>query len=172
MIRWIDDSKNNTKEWELKKTTEMSTIKTKKYSEFSKSFPVLCAEHVFPDCDDPELILKCLNEYRFEWDNNLEVHDELTQYTNSNTKVYRILNKAVLNTAQREFVEKKVWIKNSDLVKDGEEIPEEDQSDIYLLISSVPDELYPFDSKYVRGKAIMSVTRFGKRKDGQPGCYF
>jgi len=46
-------------------------------SEFHKSVPAISHEHHFPDCEDPMLILKALNEYRTEWDDSLDAYDEL-----------------------------------------------------------------------------------------------
>ena len=47
-------------------------------TEFHKSVPAISHEHHFPDCEDPGLILKCLNELRTEWDDSLDAYDELT----------------------------------------------------------------------------------------------
>jgi len=47
-------------------------------SDFHKSVPVIQHEHHFPDCDDPELILSCLNELRTEWDESLDAYEEMT----------------------------------------------------------------------------------------------
>jgi len=56
------------KSWELKKETDLLTIRMKYGSEINKSIPVISHSHYFPDCDNPSLILKCMNEFRKEWD--------------------------------------------------------------------------------------------------------
>ena len=88
-------------------------------SDFHKSVPVIQHEHHFPDCQDPELILKALNELRLEWDEALDACEELKELANDNTKVYRLLNKKVLGTAEREFLDKKIWFRTSDTLKAG-----------------------------------------------------
>ena len=74
-------------------------------------------EYIIPNCDDPSLILAACGDYRFEWDHGLEVFDELKQYTNRNTQVFRVLNGSVCNTTQREFIDKKVWFYESDTLQ-------------------------------------------------------
>jgi len=36
----------------------------------------------------------------------------------------------------------------------------------------VPDKFYEINKNYVRGHTLMGLNRFGKCKDGRPGCYF
>lgn len=66
---------------------------TKIGSDYNKDLPVLCGEHEIPNCDDPELILKCLNDetYRKEWDDNIDAYQELTEYGTPNSALYRVL---------------------------------------------------------------------------------
>ena len=73
---------DESQEWQLKKESELLTIRLKHGSEINPSLPVIAHHHRFPDCDDPELILKCMNQYRKEWDQQLEVYDELEEYRN------------------------------------------------------------------------------------------
>ena len=54
-------------------------------SDFNKKVPIVWHEHIFPDCNDPELILRSLNEIRPEWDTSLDIYDEMKQYRNNNT---------------------------------------------------------------------------------------
>jgi hypothetical protein len=49
------------KKWQLKKETDLLTIRMKTGSEINQSIPVIAHHHKFPDCSDPELILKCMN---------------------------------------------------------------------------------------------------------------
>ena len=107
------------KSWDVKKENDLTCVRTKCGSDFNKSLPVLNAYNVFPDCEDPELILKCLNEYRKEWDQSLDAYDELTDYTNKNTIIYRIVLKPVVRTSPREFLDKKIWFRESDTLDEG-----------------------------------------------------
>lgn len=75
--------------------------------------------------------------------------------------------KSVASTAQREFLDKKIWFRESDI--DGN--VEEDQNDIYLWITSAPDSFWPMNKKYVRADALIGLSRIARRKDG-PGCYY
>lgn len=99
MRKYIDKQLLESKTWDLKKETELSKVRMKYGSDFHKSVPVIQHEHHFPDCHDPKLILKALNEMRAEWDESLDACEELPQLTNDNTQVYRLLNKAVVGTA-------------------------------------------------------------------------
>jgi hypothetical protein len=60
--------------------------------------PIIKSEHYFPNIDDPEIILRALNEERQEWDDSVDKYDPLEEYFNDNTRVYRLLNKSVINT--------------------------------------------------------------------------
>ena len=138
-------------------------------SQLNSSLPVLKSEHLFPDCEDPELLMSSQHDYRHEWDEQLEAFEELTEYTNQNTKIFRLLNKSVAGTAQREFIDKKIWFRESDTVQDPSKVKDED-NDFYMWISSAPESFYEMNKKFVRAEAIIGLCRFGKRKDG-PGCY-
>jgi len=67
-------------------------------------------------------------------------------------------------------LDKKIWFRESDTVEDPSTVKEED-NDYYMWISSAPDSFYASNKKYVRGITIVGMCRFGRRKDGQPGCY-
>lgn len=82
MKAYINKNLADSKTWDLKKTNNLSKVRIKYGSDFHKSVPTIGHEHIFPDCDDPELLLKCLNDYRKEWDSALECYDEITEYTN------------------------------------------------------------------------------------------
>ena len=110
MLKQLADSKS----WPMKKDTELSKVRLKYGSDFNSSLPFISHEHQFPQCDDPEFILKCMNDYRFEWDDQLLNYDEIAKYRNENTQVVRALNKKVAGTASREFIDKKVWFRDSD----------------------------------------------------------
>ena len=135
-------------------------------SEFSKTQPVLRTELYFPDIDNPEMILKALLHDRLEWDKSVDKNEELTEYCNGNTFVVRTVNKSVIGTAQREFIDKKIYFRASD----AEEV-DPMQDDIYLWVTSAPDELVPITSSYVRSDSLLGIQRMGRRKDGKPGCY-
>lgn len=80
MKNYIDKLLIDSMSWELKKKTDFSKVRMNKGSDFHKSVPVIQHEHYFPDCEDPELILKALNELREEWDDSLEAYEELENH--------------------------------------------------------------------------------------------
>lgn len=123
----------------------------------SPSFPVINAEHLFPDLEDPILILKGLNEYRTEWDRQKEAVEELTQYRKDNTVVYRLLNKSIAGVTRREEIDKRFWFRLTDVVDDPSSIKEED-NDYFMWISSPPDSYYPMDNKYVRTCSLFGMV--------------
>ena len=88
--------------------------------------------------------------------------------------MYRTVNKSIANTTQREFLEKKIWFRESDTIRtiEEEQYYKSGHNDIYVWISSVPDSFYPTNKKYVRADSILGINRFGKRRDGGPGCIF
>jgi len=63
----------------------------------------------------------------------------------------------VANTSQREFIYKKIFFSS-------------DNGDIYLWITSCPDELHPIN-QYTRSDSLLGINIMGKRKNGEPGCY-
>ena len=116
--------------------------------------------------DDPSIILKALNNNRLEWETQLDHLSELEEFRNHFTQVNRCINKSVLSMACREFIDKKIFFKISEVdpsVSDDDEV-------IYQYVTSVPDELFQIDKKYVRSYSLIGAHRIGKRKDG-PGCY-
>jgi len=108
-------------------------------------------------------------DYRMEWDKSQETHDEMIELGNSNTRVFRTVNKSIANTAPREFIDKKIWFKSSDVP--GVTV-DEGYNDIYLWITSVPDSLFPKNKKFCRADSLLGITRFGRNRDGKPGCFY
>lgn len=154
--------------WEVKKQTELTTVRMKYGWHFHDKLAVHSHYHIFPNCKDPQLILDCLKDLsiRKEWDDNLDQSEELTQYQNQNTSIQRLLNKSVINTAQREFIDKKFWFRDS---QTGDNVdPEFD--DLYVWTTAAPDSCYQMNKKYVRAWGI-SIGRIGRRRDGKPGCF-
>ena len=74
--------------------------------------------------------------------------------------------KPVAGTSAREFLDKKIWFRDSDT---GDAV-EEGYNDIYCWITSAPDSFWPIEKKIVRAQGIIGISRFGKRRDG-PGCF-
>ena len=97
-------------------------------------------------------------DYRLEWDKSIEINEEFKEFRTDNTMVCRIVNKSIANTSQREFIDKKIYFKSTD------------NDDIYLWITSCPDELHPINN-YTRSDSLLGINRMGKRTDGKPGCY-
>jgi hypothetical protein len=151
----------------MKKDTELSKVRLIKGSEFNKSMPNISHEHLFPEINDPELILKCMNDYRKEWDDALLSYDEIVKYRTEYTQVVRALNKKVAGTASREFIDKKIWFREEDT---GDKY-DENYNDIYFWIADPPDGFWPLKKEYVRANTLIGITRIGKRRDG-PGCFY
>ena len=81
--------------------------------------------------------------------------------------VSHTVNKSVIGTDPREFIDKKIFFKTSEV----ENVPVEDD-EIYLWVTSAPDEVIPPNpKKYVRSDSLLGINRMGRRKDGKPGCY-
>jgi len=167
MKAYMNKNLEESKSWEQKKATELSKVRLRKGSDFHATLPTIGHEHIFPDCNDPEFLLKCLNDYRMEWDDSLEAYDEIQQYTTHCTQINRVLMKPVAKTSKREFLDKKIWFRESDT---GDTF-EEGYNDIYLWITSAPDSFWPITKDIVRADGLIGITRFGKRRDG-PGCYY
>lgn len=148
------------KDFVLKKDTEFAKVWVKIGSEMNDQQPIYGALHYFPNCNNPELILQLLREGRAEWDALIDKYEKLDEYCNDNTQVFRVLQKSILNSTQREFVEKKVWFRGVDPDSDPES---QDNECIYLWTSSTPDELYPMNKAYIRGDTILGIARIGKR---------
>lgn len=113
------------------------------------------------------IIKRAFVDFRTEWDYQVETNLELEKYSNQNTEVRYIKNRAVAGVQQRDFVDKKLWFKTSQ----AEGTPPSVDDEVYVFVSSAPDELYPVDSRYTRGDTLVGYNRIGKRKDGKPGCY-
>ena len=83
-----------------------------------------------------------------------------------------MVNKSVIKTTPREFLDKKIWFRESDTLLEGEELENSEYNDYYMWVSSAPDQFYPLNNDYVRADALIGLTRFGKRRDGHPGCFY
>ena len=62
----------------------------------------------------------------------------------------------------REFIDKKVHF--SSPVNDYDE-------DIYIWVSSVPNELYSESKEFVRSDTLLGIVKIGKRQAPEQGCY-
>ena len=51
----------------------------------------------------------------------MEIYDELKEYTTDYSKTFRTVNKSIANTTQREFLDKKIWFRESDTLRTEEE---------------------------------------------------
>ena len=60
----------------------------------------------------------------------------------------------------------------SDTLKDSDPKVPEGQDDIYVWISAVADHFYPTNKKFTRGTTLIGLNRFGRCKDGRPGCFY
>lgn len=163
MLKALADSKS----WPMKKDTEFSKVRLKYGSDFNSTLPNISHEHLFPNIKDPELILKCLCDYRKEWDDSLLSYDELVKYRTDYTQIVRALNKKVAGTASREFIDKKIWFRE----EDTRDKYDQNYNDIYFWITDPPEGFWPIHKDYVRADNLIGITRIGKRRDG-PGCFY
>ena len=46
-----------------------------------------------------------------EWDTGLETCEDLSEYTTNDSRVSRIVNKALFGTTPREFLDKRIFFK-------------------------------------------------------------
>ena len=68
-----------------------------------------------------------------------------------------------MGLTQREFIDKKVFFRKSDVT----ELEEGESDDIYIQSSHCPDSLYPMDQKkYVRCYSMYCMQRIGKIDSG------
>jgi len=75
----------------------------------------LKAEHMFPDIEDPEILFKHYNELRGDWDPGFDTRERLDEFSNENTMVYRSVCNPGLGLTPREFIDKAVHFRRSDL---------------------------------------------------------
>ena len=61
----------------------------------------------------------------------------------------------------REFIDKKIYFTSGN----------ENDEDIYIWVTSIPDELYPESKEYVRSTTLQGIVKIGKRKFPDKGCY-
>lgn len=166
MDKWIEEGvTNNEGNWEKRKEAELVKVWNRwEGSEFSMGNPVLRAEHYFPDINDKEVLLQALLHERMEWDKTLEKCDELTDFTNEHTIVHHCVNKGVLGTQGREFIDKKIYFRTSDI---DPQLKGKDQDEIYLWVTSAQDDIVPNNpSKNTRAQSIIGMWRIGKRPNG------
>lgn len=173
----------------LQKESDLVRVWTRSSGiDVNPDIPVARVDHFFPDVDDPRLILCALNDYRADWDGeNYTTLDTLSEYTNANTQVQRLVSKGKFAIAGREFYDKKVFfsVRQAVLGLSGAERAKETKScdldDFYMLVTSVPDELVPpAPSQVVRADTIFGFYVIGKcanlpdnRKPSRSsrGCY-
>lgn len=153
--------------WDLRKDTEMIKVWVNwSGSELNKHLPITRCEHYFPDVEDPEVIFAAYNEHRLKWDDTLKVHEEIPEYTNKNTIIYHLVNTSIMNLACREFIDKRIHFRTRDF-QPNSKYPD----DIYLWVTSTPDEVQDLDANYCRSDSLLGYVRIGKCRDGRPGCY-
>ena len=62
----------------------------------------------------------------------------------------------------REFIDKKIFFTSES---------NENEEEIYIWVTSVPNELYPESNDYVRSDTLQGIVKIGKRKFPEKGCY-
>lgn len=101
MDSWINDGKDdNYKSWDMKKNTKFAKVWIRwKGTEIDPDYPIIRAEHYFPDIDDPKIVIACLNEMKQEWDQSQHSQDEVTEFRSKNCYIVSIKMKSVLGTS-------------------------------------------------------------------------
>jgi hypothetical protein len=149
----VDNDEGN---WIVRKTTPLIKVWTRAVgSDINPNIPSLRVEHQFPEIDDPEIILKCLNEWRPDWDKSMETCEELPQYRSNSTMVHRLVNRSLFGASKREFIDKKVYF--------------EEDGCIYMWVTSCPDEIYECLPPHIRSYSLVGVNKIGRNTQG--GCY-
>lgn len=144
-------------------------------SDINESIPMMKTEHYFQNVCDPQIILDALLSHRMQWDPTIECFEELEQYRSGHTSVHRLLGHSVMNLSQREFIDKKLVFTRREAAEAGRGEEEENDSDhgadnqnhgamddIYIWVTSVPNELYPMESKFVRSDSLVGIIRIGR----------
>ena len=132
----------------------------------NQSLPKVSALHIFPEISDPNFILSALNEWRHEWDESMDQCEELTQFRNPSTRVHRLVNKSVMGTSCREFIDKKLFFHTSEM----SDVEESQSDEIYMWVTSTPNEVYQLNPKYTRADSLLGMYKIG-HMEGSPGCY-
>ena len=117
---------------------------------------------------DPQIIFDSMNWKRMEWDQQMTEVIELTEWTTKHTSVHVLNNKSVIGTTPRQFIDKKIFFRTSDV---DPAVKGTDKDEIYIWVTSGPDELYPLDSKFVRAHANLGIQKIGRNKNGKAGCF-
>lgn len=123
-------------------------------------------EYYYPDVQDPKDIYDAIYDRRLEWDNGIAECEEVKKFTTKHTSVHRLLHKSILNTTQRDFIDKKfIFTKGEAKIKDGTDHASDDDDDIYLWVTSAPDEVYPVDANSCRATSLFGIIRIGRVKN-------
>ena len=122
--------------------------------EAAPDIPFVQVEYVFPEIDDPQIIMEAVLHYRHVFDENaaerIEYLDELGKFA-ENMVVQHVTWK------QNLVVEKRVYFG--------------DENTAYSWVSSVPDELAPVPAEgVVRSHRLIGFHKITKRPKG--GCVF
>lgn len=167
-----DGEENNYKDWDTKKTSSLCNIWIKwTGSSIEPDYPIIRAEHFFPNVDDPRIIAACVNEFKNEWDQSATSWDELTEFRTKNCFVVSIKQKSILKTTPREMFDKKIMFKAQDALDECDDQEKEKElglgspEDMYLWVSECADELLEMSPDLVRINTILGISVIGTMKN-------
>ena len=166
--QWMDAGKeDNFKEWDLRKSTKLARIHVRwRGSDVDPDYPIIRAEHFFPDVDDPRIILACINDFKKEWDKSASIWHELEEFRSKNCFVVCVHQKSVLKTAVREMFDKKIIFTAQDALDEYEDPKAEldfgSPDDIYMWVTEAPNELLEIKPGNVRIHSHFGCTRIGR----------
>ena len=92
MKRYIDGwIQEDLKEWDTRKQKEHVKVWIRwRGTEINPDYPIIRAEHYFPDIPDPRIILALFNELKSEWDKTAVAWDEVTEFRSKNCYINSI----------------------------------------------------------------------------------
>lgn len=185
MDKWVQE---DLKEWDTRKQRENVKVWIRwRGCEVNPDYPIIRAEHYFPNIEDPRIVLSLFNEFKREWDNSATSWDELTEFRSKNCFVNCILQKPILGTSTREMLDKKIIFKCQEALDECDdpeaELGDGQPDDIYVWATSAPNEMHEIKPGSCRIDTFLGVMIIGRMnekhcptsKDGKPmltkGCY-
>jgi len=98
-------------------------------------------------------------DFRPQWDKKSELIEEIKEYRTNCLLVHHHVNESIMNLPCREYIDKKVYFTNKEA--DSNDSKRQDD-DIYLYITSTPDEIFSISTKYQRADSIIGINIIGR----------
>jgi hypothetical protein len=168
MKKFIDKwFKEDPKGWDLRKQGPLLRVQTRWAGTTAlPSMPIIKFDHYFPDIEDPLVVHLAMNEFRQEWDSEIESITDMDELSNHCTYAKEIRVKPVFNFSSRQLLEKKFYFQCQealDLSSDPEsELGEGSPEDIYDWFTSLPNEVKEADRNSVRAEVALGLNIISK----------